>query len=365
MNVFILTNSCGGLVHFRKELLVELINNGDKVYIMAPLDDNRDKLSDIGCKFIENKVDRRGMNFLKDAQLIWNYIIVIKRMKPDVVLTYTIKPNIYGGFVTSLLKIPCIANVTGLGSGVERTKLLAVLLVWLYKIGFRKVNCIFFQNKHNMRFFKKNNIVKRRYRLIPGSGVNLKEFFPCDYPNEEKIEFVFISRIMKEKGIDEYLYAAEYIKKKYPFTVFHVCGKCEETYEEILERQHKKGIIEYHGYVDNVREIIYRTHCTINPSYHEGMSNVLLESAACGRPCLASDIPGCKEIVEEQKNGFLFESRNELALVEAIEKFIALSHEDKEKMGKNGRKKIEKEFDRRIIIDAYIDEINKIMEERK
>jgi len=179
-----------------------------------------------------------------------------------------------------------------------------------------------------------------------------------DYPASDTIEFVFISRIMKEKGIEQYLEAAEYIKNKYPNTRFHICGFCEEDYQDILEEMQSKGIIVYQGVLDDVREILKITHCTVHPTYYpEGMSNVLLESAACGRPVITTDRSGCREIVDDGVNGYLAKPKDTLDLIKKIEQFIALDFDKKKKMGLAGRKKVEKEFDRQIVVNAYMEEI--------
>ena len=270
----------------------------------------------------------------------------------------TIKPNIYGGIACRLLKTPYISNITGLGTALENKGLLQKIIVHLYKISLRKAKCVFFQNTENQQFFIDNNISVGKGRLIPGSGVNLEHFQVLDYPASDTIEFVFISRIMKEKGIEQYLEAAEYIKNKYPNTRFHICGFCEEDYQDILEEMQSKGIIVYQGVLDDVREILKITHCTVHPTYYpEGMSNVLLESAACGRPVITTDRSGCREIVDDGVNGYLAKPKDTLDLIKKIEQFIALDFDKKKKMGLAGRKKVEKEFDRQIVVNAYMEEI--------
>jgi galacturonosyltransferase len=230
----------------------------------------------------------------------------------------------------------------------------------LYKVAFKKVNCIFFQNTENRQFFIDNNIAVDKHRLIPGSGVNLEQFQVLEYPPKNFIEFVFISRIMKQKGIDEYLESADYIRRKYPNTKFHICGFCEEEYEGKLKKLQDQGIIEYHGMMRDVRTILEKTHCIVHPSYHEGMANALLESAASGRPVSASNISGCLETFDEGISGFGFEVKNTTDLIDKLIKFIELSYEQKKAMGIAGRKKMEKEYDRNIVVKAYIEEIEKI-----
>ena len=187
----------------------------------------------------------------------------------------------------------------------------------------------------------------------------MKEFQPLAYPEGKIIQFVFISRIMKQKGIDQYLETAKYIRKKYPFTRFHICGFCEEEYEDLINDYQKKGIVIYHGLINDIRTILKYTHCTIHPTYYpEGMSNVLLESCASARPIITTDRSGCKEIVEDGINGYVIKQKDTSSLIVAVEKFLKLSQKRKEQMGLTGRKKVEKEFNREIVVNAYLQAIN-------
>lgn len=357
--VLILGNHILGIYSFRRELVQKLLEENYEVIIAAPAHEKVFYFTKLGCKYIEILLDRRGTNPIADIKLLIKYVQVIRKVKPDVVLTYTIKPNIYGGFVCRLLRVPYIANITGLGTVVENNGILQKITLMLYRIALKDVSCLFFQNKENQTFFKNKNIAVNKHRLIPGSGVNLQHFYPLEYPENDKIEFLFISRIMKEKGIDQYLEAAEYIRNKYPNTVFHILGHCDEDYLDKLNEMQKKGIIKYHGRQEDVREFHKISHCTIHPTYYpEGMSNVLLEAAACGRPIITTNRAGCREIVDDRVNGYIVEQRNSEDLINKIEKFLSLSNIEKREMGLKGRKKIEKEFDRNIVVNAYIEQIS-------
>jgi len=351
------------IYNFRRELVERLLSDGYEVFISSPYGERIDILIDMGCKYIECSIERHGINPFKDFKLIRYYKKIIKEIKPNVVLTYTIKPNIYGGIAAKSLNIPYIANITGLGTAVEKEGLLQKITIVLYKFAFKKIHKIFFQNTENMQFFIDNKIAINKHRLIPGSGVNLEYFQVQDYPNTETVEFVFISRIMKEKGIGQYLETAKIIRKKYPLTIFHVCGFCEENYLDVLNSLEKEGIITYHGMLLDIRNILKITHCTIHPTFYpEGMSNVLLESAACGRPIITTNRNGCKEIVDDGINGYVVEQKNSQDLIEKVEKFLKLSYEEKKQMGIAGRVKVEREFDRQIVINAYKVEIKAVME---
>lgn len=363
MKVLVLANFGMGLYNFRKELLEELIKQNYEVYISLPNDKYVPLLEELGCKFIDTTMNRRGTNPFLDLLLLFKYIRILKKIKPDLVLTYTIKPNVYGGIACQFLKIPYIANITGLGTAVENKGLLQKITLMLYKIGLYRANCVFFQNKTNRKFFINNNIIKTKTRLIPGSGVNLEQHRFEKYPKENhKIRFLFVGRIMKAKGIDELFQAARLVKKNYPYVKFEIVGGSEEDYEKEIDSLVEEDIIKYHGQQNDVHSFIKNSHATILPSYHEGMANVLLESASSGRPVLASNIPGCIETFDEGKTGFGFEAKNVNSLVSAIVKFINLPHEKKESMGVLAREKMENEFDRNIVINAYLEEIKSIFD---
>lgn len=355
--IMILANYDMGLYKFRKELLEKLCSE-HKVYVCAPKGEYYEKIKSIGCNFIDVDLQRRGTNPFVDARLILIYIKLIKNISPDIVLTYTIKPNVYGGIACRRMKIPYVSNITGLGTAVETSGILQKVTLYLYKIGLGKAKKVFFQNSENRDFMLNNNIVKTSYDLLPGSGVNLNDYTYFEYPDSDTIDFVFVARIMKEKGIDQYIDAAKYITKKYKNVKFHVCGAYENDYKSIIEKLIEENIIIYHGVVDDMKSMYRKMSCTIHPTYYpEGISNVLLESCATGRPIITTNRSGCREVVEDKINGFVVEEKNSQDLINKIEMFISLSWEERKKMGIYGREKVEREFDRSIIIDKYLDEI--------
>ena len=360
--ILILANHDVGLYNFRKELLERLLVEGHEVFVSCPQGDNIEKIINMGCNYIETEFNRHGMNPLNEVKLLNHYKEIMREINPDIVFGYTIKPNIYGSLAAKKYDIPFVANITGLGTAVEAPGFLQKVIIRMYKNAFSDIQTVFFQNKENRQFFIDNNIAVDKHKMLPGSGVNLEHFYLQEYPSTDNfIEFVFISRIMKEKGIDQYLEAAEYITQKYPNTKFHICGFCEDEYEETLEDYQNRGIIEYHGMVSDVREILKITHCTVHPTYYpEGLSNVLLESAASGRPIISTNRSGTRETIDDGVNGFLIEEKKTEDLIEKIEKFIKLTFKDKQKMGKHGRKKVEVHFDRNYIINAYLRELDDI-----
>lgn len=359
--VLIIVNHDIVIYNFRKELVQRLIDENYEVHILSPMGDKIPKLQAMGAYHIENVIDRKTTNPFKDLKLLKSYKRVMKDLRPDVVLTYTIKPNIYGGFAAKALKIPYIANITGLGSALENKGILQLITTKLYRRAFKKVSVVFFQNTENRQFFINKRIAnKDTYRLIPGSGVNLEEFPYTPYSQDETIKFVYIARVMKEKGIDLYLDAASHYKDNKKVE-FHICGFLEEDYLDRLKSLSEQNVIIYHGMVNDIREVIKDMHATIHPSYYaEGMSNALLESASMGKPVFGSDRSGIKEIICDEVTGYTFEPKNTEMLIEKIDKFLNLSFNKKEKMGRLGRIKMEKDFDREIVVKSYLDEIRKL-----
>lgn len=359
--VLFLVNHDLVIYNFRKELVYELIRQDYTVYISSPYGKKIDFLVEKGCIFIETKFNRHGVNIFEDLKLLRFYKKLIFRIKPLVVLTYTIKPNIFGGFAAKKNNTHYISNITGLGTAVEKPGVLQLITTFLYKRAFSKIDVVFYQNEENMAFFVKKKIAISKQALIPGSGVNVQEFSYLEYPDSQKIHFAFISRIMKEKGIDYYLSAAEYIRTKHPNTVFHVCGFCEENYTKILNDFDAKNIIKYHGMVDDIRLILRDTHCVIHPSYYpEGISNVLLESASCGRPVITTNRSGCKETVINNHTGVLVDLNIDNSIINAIENFLELDNNARKHMGVLAREYVVNRFDRNIIVVEYMKKINLI-----
>ena len=359
--VLFLVNHDVVIYNFRLEIVERFLEDGHQVVISSPYGERIDDLVAMGCEYHSIEISRHGMNPVQELKLLNVYTKLLKEVQPDIVLTFTIKPNIYGGMACAKRGIPYVVNITGLGTAVENGGLVQKITVMLYRIALRKAQKVFFQNTENQQFFENKKLAIGKHDLLPGSGVNLQRFVPLEYPGEGTTEFVFISRIMKEKGADQYLEAAEYIREKYPNTLFHICGFCEQAYEDRLKKLHDKGVINYHGMVRDVRQVIAKTHCTIHPTYYpEGISNVLLESAACARPLITTNRSGCREVIDDGINGFVAEQKNTQDLIKKIEKFLALPWEQRKAMGIAGRAKVEKEFDRQIVVAKYIEELEEV-----
>lgn len=358
--ILILANFDVGLYKFRKELIQELLNQGNEVYISLPDGELVENLKKMGCKFINTSVDRRGINPKTDAKLILFYRKMIKNLCPDMVITYTIKPNIYGGMICRILHVPYTVNITGLGTAFQSESMIKKLVTFLYKIALKKAKVVFFENGGNKQIFLDLNILKENQTcVLNGAGVNLVEYPFCEYPPDDETRFLFIGRVMKEKGIDELFEAAEKIKKEYSDVFFDIVGPMEEDYKKKIEELVEKDIIKYYGYQKDVKAFIEKSHCFVLPSYHEGMANTLLEAGAMGRILITSNIHGCLEAVEEGKNGYLAEVKDARSLLEQMEKFLALSYEEKRRMAKVSRKITEEKFDKRKIVEKTIKEIEK------
>lgn len=365
MKILVLSNSYSGLYNFRKEVFQEFRNQRWDVVISCPIGRDLEKamwFSNIGCETIDTLFNRQGVNPIADFKLMLKYKKLIKQVNPDVVLTYTIKPNLYGGLASKLCNVPQLANITGLGAAVEYRSLLQKITIMLYRVCMNKTHLVFFQNDANRQFCVDHRMLKVRTRLIPGSGVNLEYHSLRPYPtSDEPIRFLFISRIRVEKGIEEYLAAAEAITKEYSNTEFHIIGGCEGDYEIRLRKFADEGIVIYHGSQSDVRPFIEQSSCIIHPSFYpEGMSNVLLESCAAGRPVITTNRPGCGEIVENGKTGFIVRQQDKQDTIDKVRAFLALPYEQRKAMGLAAREKVEREFDRKIVINAYVDEINSL-----
>ena len=354
--VLILTNSSGGLYDFRNEF-VEALLQEHEVFISLPDEVKTKELRAEGAEIIQTPIHRRGMNPLEDIRLYLRYRGMMKKLQPDLVVTYTIKPNIYGGMAAARLRIPHIATITGLGGAFDKKGLLLALIVRLYRMGLKRAACVFFQNQENREICRKYGIRGRSEQLVMGSGVNLQRHIYEPYPEEGPVRFLFMGRVMKERGILEYTAAAEQLHSDRVH--FEILGNCDEDYEEFLGALEKRGVVRQLGFHTEVHPYVARASAVVVASFHEGMSNTLIEGAATGRPVIASRISGWREAFEEGVTGFGFTPGKPEELIAAMEKFLALSPQERAKMGRLGREKMEREFDRRQVTAAYMQEVSR------
>lgn len=348
--------------NFRSEMILKLHDLGHEVVLSCPFGDKINYFTERGCRFIPHNMDRRGTNILNDAKLVWTYFKLFRKENPDILLTYTGKSSVYGGLVARVLHIPRIINNAGLLNTKYYGFIVKLALNMLYRLGFSHANCMMYQNAQERDYI--NSIISDvHYRELPGSGVNLNMFNYAEYPSKtEPVIFNYVGRLVRIKGIEEYLKCAERIKEKYPNTKFRIFGDYDDDiYRQRVEELEKKGIVEYCGVKMDMKPFIASAYAAIHPSYYEGMTNVVLEHSAMGRPCLGSNIPGVADGIDDGKTGFLFNVGDVDSLVDAVEKFLSLSYEEKVNMGKNARKKMEKDFDRNIVTNIYIEEIDRII----
>lgn len=355
MIILVIANNDIGLYKFRKELLQKLIDDGNEVYISLPNGNLVQPMVDMGCKFIDTAVDRRGINPVTDLKLFLNYRKMIGKVKPDFIITYTIKPNVYAGIVSAIKHKKYAINITGLGTAFQKQGLFLKLIVMLYKFACKKAHTIIFENCENMKLFLDYGIVKEEQCLLnAGAGVNLEEYPFEEYPPTDKTRFLFIGRIMQEKGIDELFDAAKRIKHEYDNVEFDVVGMYEDNYEETVNRLVDDGIINFYGYQQDVKPFVKQSHCFVLSSWHEGMANTNLECGAMGRPIITSNIHGCLEAVVDGKTGYLVEKKNANDLYEKIKRFIELPYDEKVKMGQASHDHIAEVFDKKKVVSDTI-----------
>lgn len=347
----VLSNNSDGLYGFRNELLCELVKNGD-VFVSVPDNGYFDSLRAIGCQVIETPVDRRGVDPVKDIGLFMRYVKILRREKPELVITYTIKPNIYGGAACRLLGIPYASNITGLGTAFQKKGALRLLVTKMYRTALKRARVVFFENAENMQTLLDERAVRREQCcLLDGAGVNLEHYAYAPYPCEETpVRFLFVGRVMREKGVDELLSAMRRLRDGGIDCTLDILGGCEENYTAELDRCAGEGWLIYHGYVKDVRPYIAASHCFVLPSWHEGMANTNLECAAMGRPVITSRIHGCMEAVVDGESGFLCEARNADSLYEAMLRFCHMPRAEREAMGSSGRAHMKEVFDKKKVV---------------
>ncbi|UUV18856.1 glycosyltransferase family 4 protein [Fusobacteria bacterium ZRK30] len=370
MNIALVINKISQVYIFRKDL-IEALNKEHKVYIFSVNDNDeyKKKLEEMGCEIRELLLSNHSKNPLSDIKGMFDLIKKYKRYDINYSLNFTIKPNIYGTLACKIAKIKAINNITGLGYAFLDTGITNRIIKILYKISFKYPQKVFFQNYDDMNLFLENKLVKKEIcDRLPGSGINLMEYkFLEKNKINDKIVFLFIGRISYEKGAEIYIEAAKLIKKEYKNIEFQMIGGIQKENKsslslKMLEKYEKQGVIKYLGVTNTIKENIRNSDCIILPTYYrEGVPRSLIESAAMAKPIITTKNVGCKDIVSDGYNGFLAEVKSVESLVEKIEKFLKLNSEERKKMGKNGRSKVEKEFDVNIILGKYLKELGDVL----
>ena len=352
MKIVIIANDSNGLYLFRRQLITALLEQRHEVIALTPFDTDVDNLKNLGAELIETPIDRRGTNPVRDYSLMKLYKKELKRIKPDLVVTYTIKPNVYGGMVCRQLKIPYAANITGLGTAFEGTGILRKVATVLNKTALKNAQVVFFENGESRDIFVREGIVpKEKTHVLHGAGVDLEHFCYQPYPDNEEFKFLFIGRVMKEKGVDELIQSMRRLITEGVHCSLDILGHYEEDYKEKLDEAVGEGWLRYHGNQPDVRPFIAACDCFVLPSYHEGMANTNLECASSGRPIITSNIPGCKESVVEG-SGYLCEPKNVDSLYHAMRRMVET--DNREEMGRVGRKHMEEVFDKKKVVEETI-----------
>lgn len=360
--ILVLSNHPRYTYRMRKEIILELLRKGYDLELICPYGKELDFFEEKGIKLHNLIYDNRSKSVSKEIQMFIKIFNMTKKINPDIILSYTIKLNIYGSMTANLLKIPFLANITGLGDGFSQGKIMEKGLTTMYRFAFKKVEHTFFQNQTNCDFFKNKGILRGTNSVLPGSGVNLEEFSAEPILQHKTKDFLFLSRIMTDKGIREYLTAAKSIKKVHQNVNFHVAGTIENEYKEIIAEYSKKNIIQFHGEVEDVITLIRNSDVVVLPSYHEGMSNTLLEAAAIGRPIITTNVPGCIDTIRDGISGYGIPVGKVEPLVTAIENFLKMDNSEIRKMGLQGRRHIEKNFDRKIVVEEYLNVVQRCLE---
>lgn len=361
--IVICANSAWNLRNFRARLISDLIAGGAEVVAVAPPDGpGAASLEGLGCRFEPVPIDARGLSPLGDAMLAMRLTRVLRRLEPDVFLGFTVKPNVYGSLAARLCGVPVVNNLSGLGTAFIRDGWLTRLVKGLYRVSLAGSAVVFFQNPDDLDLFVEAGIARAdQARLLPGSGVDLDRFGPLPlYPREESEGpvFLLVARLLRDKGVGEYVEAARQIRARAPGARFRLLGSVDAANRtavplKTVEAWTSEGVVDYLGATEDVRPHIAEADCVVLPSYREGTPRSLLEAAAMGRPLIATDVPGCREVVEDGVNGFLCEARSAGSLARAIERFMGLGHDQRQAMGTAGRDKVERAFDERIVIEAY------------
>ncbi len=358
--ITICSNTSWYLYNFRQGLIKALQNQGYEVSLIAPVDDYTERLEHLGCRHYDIELNNKGTNPIEDTKLMYQYYKLFKEINPDILLIYTIKPNIYASIISKILNIETINVVAGLGTVFLDNKPSSKLARGLYKISLFNNKVLFENGDDNREFIKRNIIKKRQSTIIPGSGINTDSFQPKNsVTKKEDITFLLIARLIKDKGVIEYVEAIKSIKDKYPNAKFKILGSYyfdnpSAISEGEVKSWVKNGIIEYLGYTDAVLEEIEKVDCIVLPSYREGLSRVLLEAGSMSKPIITTNVTGCREVVDNGYNGFLVTPKSSKSLAVAIEKMINLSHKERVQMGIRGRLKVINEFEEKIVIKKYL-----------
>lgn len=358
MKIAFVANTCWNIYNFRRGLVHYFLQQGDEVVVLAPRDEYTDLILEWGVKFIDTPLEGTGTNPFKDFLYFRQLRNAIGHERPVAILSFTVKSNIYASLVGRISAVPVICNVSGLGTVFLVKGLAGVVALLLYRLAFRFSSHVFFQNRDDQELFTKHvPVSKQKMSILPGSGIDTQAFTFQDYRNNDKIKFLMIGRVIVEKGVREYVEAAVSFKDD-PNVSFTLIGRLDESHSRSITQKEvdgwvANGWIDYLDHSDNIKEYIADHDAVVLPSYREGTSRTLLEGGAMGRPLITTDVPGCREVVEDGYNGFLCKPKNVKSLEDKIRLFMSLSYEERNQLAKNSRKLVEDKFNEKRVIDAY------------
>ena len=355
----IAANSAWNILNFRKPLITALREDDWRVVALAPPDESVSGIRALGADFVPISLDSSGTSIIRDLRSFLDYFKILRRLQPQAFLGFTVKPNIYGSLAARMLGIRVINNISGLGTAFMKEGTLNRLVSRLYRLALRRSSRVFFQNRHDRQLFVDRALVSTaQAQVLPGSGVDLDHFTPAALPAARPFRFLFIGRLLKDKGLVEYAEAARLLRQAWPEVEFAVLGFVGADNRSAvpraeLERWQCEGLLNYLGETDDVRPFIANSHCVVLPSYREGLPRSLLESAAMERPMIATNVPGCSDVVADGENGFLCAPRSAPALASAMEAMLRLPATERTQMGRKAREIVERDFDQKLIVDAY------------
>lgn len=341
-----------------------LLADGHEVHTIAPHDDFTHYLTEAGCIHHDLKMDSRGANPVKDSLLIFELLSTYRRVKPDVILHYTIKPNVYGTLAAAILRIPSINNVCGLGTIFLKKNLVSSIAIALYRLAFRFPKKVFFQNPDDRELFINEKIIASSVTdLVPGSGIDLSRFVPADFKRNKTFTFLLVSRLITDKGIHEFIDAIRQLKAAGIEAKFQILGAKDPKHKrgikiKVIEEWISSGTVEYLGTARDVRPFIQQADCVVLPSYREGTPRTLLEAASIAKPIITTDVPGCHQIVTDGHNGLLCKLKDPTDLAHKMRAMASFDDETLKTMGLNGRRKVESEFNETIVINQYLQAIS-------
>lgn len=364
------SNTAWSLINFRAGLMRALLADGHKVVAVAPFDEHAARIEALGVQYLALPMDNKGTHPLRDLRLLLSFVNLFRHERPDLVISYTIKPVIYAGLAARWTNVPAVSVVTGLGTVFQRENLLTKLVEWLYRMSQFKVQKIFFLNEDDMQIFRERKLVPAALmERLPSEGVDLSHFNSVQaasavgecgmIASQRPLRFLLMARMLWDKGIGEYVEAARKVRQLYPDTQFGLLGFLDVQNPTAISRTQmdewvQEGVINYLGVTHDVREAVAWSDCVVLPSYREGIPRTLLEAAAMSRPIITTNAVGCREVVDDGINGYLCQPKDSDDLARKLVQMIEVTSDERQQMGARGRKKVEREFDERIVISRYL-----------